>query len=395
MNNWKNVKLGDLVNFRRGYDLPHSEMRGNNFKVVASNGVIGYHSNYTTKAPVITIGRSGNIGTPFYYDEDCWAHNTTLYVDDFKNSYPKFIFYLLKTLNLKKIGGGSAVPTLNRNHIHPLEIYTTIDYNEQKAIAGVLSAFDDKIELNNRIIKNLEEQAQTLYKHWFVDFEFPNENGQPYKSSGGTFKDSELGKIPINWEVKKIKDVYNITIGRTPPRKNKELFSFNRNDINWISISDMSNNNFYIMNSKEYLNLNTIGNFNIPLVNENTVILSFKLTIGRVAITTKKCVTNEAIAHFNTNNKFLLEYTFLVLKNFDFSKLGNTSSIATAINSSIIKDMKILLPLNNQILKFHEKMNEFFEEIKKLQQENEKLAEMRDYLLPKLMSGKIKVKLEN
>lgn len=152
--NWIDCKLGDILNFRRGHDLPHSEMKGGDIPVAGSNGIIGYHDIASHVSPCITIGRSGNVGTPYMY-EKAWAHNTTLYIDDFKGNDPLYIFYLLKTLPLSSFGGGSAVPTLNRNHIHPLTVHHCTDISEQRRIAATLKAFDDKIAINNRINHNL------------------------------------------------------------------------------------------------------------------------------------------------------------------------------------------------------------------------------------------------
>ena len=92
---WKEIKLGELLNFRRGHDLPKTKMLDGNIPVVGSNGIIGFHNEVTTKAPCLTIGRSGNIGNPCYINKDCWAHNTSLYVDDFKGNDPKYLYYLL------------------------------------------------------------------------------------------------------------------------------------------------------------------------------------------------------------------------------------------------------------------------------------------------------------
>ena len=151
---WIECKLGDILNFRRGYDLPHAEMQEGTIPVAGSNGIIGYHNIATDISPVITIGRSGNIGTPYIYD-NAWAHNTTLYIDDFKGNDPLYLFYLIKTLPLSSFGGGSAVHTLNRNHIHPLIVKHCTDIDKQRKIASVLKSFDDKIALNNRINHNL------------------------------------------------------------------------------------------------------------------------------------------------------------------------------------------------------------------------------------------------
>ena len=162
---WIECTLGDILNFRRGYDLPHSEMSGGDIPVAGSNGVIGYHNIATDITPVITIGRSGNVGTPYMYDK-AWAHNTTLYIDDFKGNDPLYLFYLIRTLPLASFGGGSAVPTLNRNHIHPLTVKHCPDVTEQKRIASILKSFDEKIALNNRINHNLEEQARHHFDEW-------------------------------------------------------------------------------------------------------------------------------------------------------------------------------------------------------------------------------------
>ena len=158
MEKWIKCTLGDILNFRRGHDLPKTSMQAGIIPVAGSNGVIGYHNECTPISPCITIGRSGNVGTPYIYDR-CWAHNTVLYIDDYKGNYPKYLYYLLKTLPLSSFGGGSAVPTLNRNHIHPLEILFCRDLDEQKRIANLLSKIDDKIELNRRINDNLISSA--------------------------------------------------------------------------------------------------------------------------------------------------------------------------------------------------------------------------------------------
>jgi len=121
-NKWRTCQLGDIITFQRGHDLPKAQMKSGQYPVVGSNGIIGYHNEYTTDAPSITVGRSGNTGKPFIFYGRSWSHNTTLYVKEYKNSDPVFIFYLLQTLDLNNYAGGSAVPTLNRNHVHIIEV---------------------------------------------------------------------------------------------------------------------------------------------------------------------------------------------------------------------------------------------------------------------------------
>lgn len=169
MEEWIKCPLGDILNFRRGHDLPKTSMVPGDIPVAGSNGIIGFHNVSTPISPCITIGRSGNVGTPYIYDI-CWAHNTVLYIDDYKGNDPKYLYYLLKTLPLASFGGGSAVPTLNRNHIHPMEVIFCKDTELQKKIAGILSKIDDKIELNRQINDNLEQQASSLLSDWISTY---------------------------------------------------------------------------------------------------------------------------------------------------------------------------------------------------------------------------------
>lgn len=155
MAKWKKCTLGDLVTFQRGHDLPRTQMKAGDYPVIGSNGIIGYHNAYTTEAPSITVGRSGNVGKPFIYYGRTWSHNTSLYIKDFKGNDPVFIYYFLQTLNLTHYAGGSAVPTLNRNHIHALDVCVPCDVNDQRSIGRYLQLLDEKITENQNINKNL------------------------------------------------------------------------------------------------------------------------------------------------------------------------------------------------------------------------------------------------
>lgn len=265
---------------------------------------------------------------------------------------------------------------------------------EQVKIANILSSLDDKIELNNEMNKTLEEMAQSIFKRWFVDFEFPSEDGKPYKSSGGEMVDSELGMIPRGWEVKSIDELSDVGIGKTPPRKETQWFSLNNEDVKWVSIKDMGNCGTYILETSEYLTNEAIEKFKVKKVPSNTVILSFKLTVGRVAISPCELVTNEAIAHFKIQNRENLttEFLYSYLKQFNYELLGSTSSIATAVNSKIIRKIPIIVPPSEIMSEFTLSVSALFELIKENELEIINLREIRDSLLPKLMSGEIKLK---
>jgi type I restriction enzyme S subunit len=158
---WEVKELGEVINFKRGHDLPKTKMINEGIPVIGSNGIIGYHNNFTTQCPCITIGRSGNVGKPRITFENSWAHNTTLYINDFKGSNPYFVFYLLRILNLSDYRGGSAVPTLNRNHIHPIKTIIPEKTIEQKFSIHI-SEYHGKIEENKKLIVSLTKTRDTL-----------------------------------------------------------------------------------------------------------------------------------------------------------------------------------------------------------------------------------------
>lgn len=243
-------------------------------------------------------------------------------------------------------------------------------FSEQNAIASILSSIDDKIDLLRRQNKTLEQLAETLFRKWFVEV-------------------AEDG-----WECEKLGKVFDIGIGRTPPRKEQYWFSTNPNDIKWVSIKDMRASGVYIDTVSEYLTQHAVEQFSVPIIPENTVMLSFKMTIGRLSITTENMVSNEAIAHFKPKEGSFLfpEFLYLFLKTYSWVELGSTSSIVESINSQMIKEIEIIIPDKQKLIEFNELVKPIFDKIKTNQNQVRTLTQTRDMLLPKLMSGEIRVK---
>ena len=281
-----------------------------------------------------------------------------------------FLYYLVCSSIVREPAIKSMIGSSGRQRVQT-DVVQSLDvpvppYEEQRLIGGILRDLDDKIELNNSINQNLLDQVQALYHDMF-------------------------DAINPERKISKAEDYFDISIGKTPPRKEQEWFSNNHNDMTWVSISDMGNCGTFIRNSSEQLTKEAVENFNIKVIPDNTVILSFKLTVGRVAITYGEMTSNEAIAHFKTDKKYINEYLFCYLKNFNYQNMGSTSSIATAVNSKIIKAMPFVIPTDNEINKFHSFVGPIFNLILKNQLENDNLSDIRDSLLPKLMSGEIDV----
>lgn len=178
------IRFDDFIKLNRGFDLPDSQIEDGVYPVVASTNIKAHHSTYKVNGPMVVTGRSGSLGAVQYIEGKCWPLNTTLYVKDFKNNNPRYVYYFLKTMHLEQYNAGAGVPTLNQNHLHSLKI-NVHEKEDQRRIASILSAYDNLIENNNKRIRLLEQMAENLYKEWFVRFRFPGhekvemENGLP------------------------------------------------------------------------------------------------------------------------------------------------------------------------------------------------------------------------
>ena len=325
---------------------------------------------------IVTI--SGTIGQIAYIPEDslydeyiCSQRQFRVSFDSSMVYVPYLVFYFHTFEGQNKIlsfANQTGVPALSQ----PLKNFKKIrlclpSLQEQRRIASIVETINDKIENNIKINDNLEQQAMALYRQMFVE----NNNDARRECRADEY--------------------FDISIGKTPPRKEAQWFSMNPTDCIWVSISDMGRCGMYIADSSEYLTHESVDKFNIKVVPDNTVLLSFKLTVGRVAITDGAMVTNEAIAHFKTDKPEINEYLYCYLKDFNYQTMGSTSSIATAVNSKIIKAMPFVIPTDAELVSFHSATAPMFEMIKTRQRENTRLAELRDSLLPKLMSGEIDV----
>lgn len=280
----------------------------------------------------------------------------------------EFTYYLLKfiTPQIINIAGGSTFKEISATALRDFEVCIPKSKKYQGKIAKILSDIDKKIELNNKINDNLEKLIFLIYQNIFSNNIIKKEC--------------------------KMNEYFDISIGKTPPRKNQEYFSNNSDNNLWVSILDMKSSGIYINKSSEYLTDEAIKKCNIKIIPKNTLLLSFKLTIGRIAITyLDKTTTNEAIAHFLTDKKGATEYLYCYLKKFNFNTLGSTSSIATAVNSKIIKEMPFIVPQEKDLENFYNLVKPLFENIKNNQIASEKLINLKNYLLPRLMNGEIDV----
>ena len=347
-------------------------------------------SQYTVKKSDLIVSIVGTIGLTNIIDYSLDNANLTencAKITNLKEGYNiEFVYYYLNSnigQNLiQEATVGAVQKKLPIKNIRTLKMpFPNITI--QNKIVKILSTIDKKIEINKRINKNLLSIADAIFKKEFINFdEYLEED----------LISSDFGLIPKNWYYKTLDEISDVAIGKTPPRKETWWFS-EKEGVKWVSIKDLGNSGTYIFETSEYLTEEAIDKFNVKLIPEDTVILSFKLTVGRLGITTEEMTTNEAIAHFKLNQESPIskEYLYLYLKNFNYEELGSTSSIAKAINSKIVKKIPILVPESNKLNEFKELFENLFNEIKSNQLEINNLTKLRDTLLPKLMSGEIDV----
>lgn len=371
-NKMKICKLSDIARFTTGkLNSNVATMKGRYpFFTCAPKPLTIDTYAYDTKAVILAGNNAeGNFHIQ-YYEGKFNAYQRTYIIETNDETIVdiRYLYYALKIclLHFKQISQGTATKFLTAKILNAFELPIP-RIEEQQKIAFLLAEIDEKIKTNEIINNNLLEQVLAIYRHRFVD------------------TTNELRQIC------RADEYFDISIGKTPPRKEPQWFSTNPKDVTWVSISDMGTCGLYISESSEQLTKEAVDRHNVKIVPDNTVLLSFKLTVGRIAITDGEMTTNEAIAHFKTNKKEINEYLYCYLKCFNYQTMGSTSSIATAVNSKIIKGMPFIVPTDEEITEFHSLAAPMFARIKANQAEIRNLTLLRDALLPKLMSGEINI----
>lgn len=336
----------------------------------------------------ILLTNSGTIGRmAFVTDREATTKTTfqksvAIIKPDKQKVLPRYLYYQLQNCVPQFINNsnGSAQKNLLLSTMRTFQIEIEENREKQEKIANTLSAYDDLIENNQKQIKLLEEAAQRLYKEWFVDLRFPGHENTKI-----------VDGAPEGWKKNCAEKFFEITIGKTPPRTEKRCFTTGENGIPWVSIADMGNSGMFVLNTAENLTEDAIKQYNVKVISKNTVLLSFKLTVGRVAIAPTDICTNEAIAHFKGRRECEREYTYFYLKNFHYDELGSTSSISKAVNSKIIKAMPFVMPSEKLLKEYSSKTKDAFDLIICKQKINNNLKIARDRMLHKLMSGEVEV----
>ncbi len=377
-NGWQQCTIGDICTFNYGSGLPERDRLGGSIPVYGSNGIVGFHNKALVHEPGIILGRKGTLGKLFISQNPFYPIDTTFYITSGKNYDLRFFYYLLQTLNLEKRNTDSAVPGLNRELAYRILI-SLPPLPIQKRIAEILGAYDDKIELNRRINQTPEKMAMALYKHWFVDF-------GPF--CHGKFVDSEAGRIPKGWEVKKFTDIINVLSGGTPKTSIPEYWN---GDIPWFTPRDVEDS-FYISSTERKITDLGLSKCNSNLYPAETVFITARGTVGKCALTAVPMAMSQTSYALIGKNGLPQYFVFLLLLNMvDLLKTQATGAVFDTIIVDTFRKQDVVLPPQHVLAEFCRKVHPWFYLIAENNSQNHILSRTRNYLLPKLLSGEILV----
>lgn len=373
---WKESTLADHMTFSNGRTSPDRQY-GGTYPVYGANGIIGYSEETNSNEDTLIVGRVGAYcGSVYYSTTRCWITDNAIRGQTRDDTNPYYMFYLLGTLHLNSRAGGSGHPLLNQSTLNAIEIIAP-EKNEQKAIADVLSSLDDKIELLRKQNESLEAIAQTIFKEWFVNFNFPDKNDKPYKDNGGKMVDSELGRIPKDWQVYELRELMSFIKGKKP----KKLSICSKEGFLPQILIDVFDGGKSI-----YADVSN------TVVAETTDLMMVMdgASSGRVEIGFGGIV-GSTLALLSVKQKIQsIIYLLLKIKEKDI-RTNTTGSAIPHTDKDRVYNYHLVLPIQDKE-KLDTSFSWFLEKIIANRSQIRTLSQLRDTLLPKLMRGQVRVK---
>ncbi len=428
MSEWKTCTLNEIVDFGNGKARPKTE---GNIAIYGGNGVLGFSGDSNYSGETIIIGRVGAYCGATYYESDpIWVSDNALSAKAKEGFIPKYAYYVLKSKNLNQYAQGSSHPLLTQGLLNKIDAYVTTNQDIQKKIVSIIGGLEEKIAVNKQTIQTLENIAQAIFKSWFVDFDptcakvAARENGQDpelaamaaiagkevddlnslgseqiekLKSTAALFPDnlidSELGQIPEGWEIKPINDWGDVVCGKTPPKKDPGNYG---GGIPFIKIPDM-HGNVFVTRTSDSLTLKGSDTQKKKQIPKGSVCVSCIATVGQVVISSETSHTNQQInsivPHDESFTPFL--YFSMLEKNKLLHDLASGGSATLNLNTGNFSKVLLTYPGEDLLAKYSDVVSPQLEGILELARQTISLSNIRDSLLPKLLSGELEVASAN
>ena len=376
---WKECRWGDIATIEYGKSLRTYRNDSGKYPVYGTNGLIGWHDEPLCDTPGVVVGRKGAYRGIHYSSTPFFVIDTAFYLrPKIEDLDLRFAYYELLTHDINAMDSGSAIPSTSRPEFYAMRLRLP-PFSEQRAITSILGSLDDKIALNRQINSTLEAIGQALFKHWFIDFEFPDEEGKPYRSSGGEMVETELGEIPKGWKVGMLGDYIDFVKGKKPEEVSETKME---GYLPQILIETLDGGNFYYANP---MNLVTCNESDIIMVMDGA-------SSGRVEISFNGIIGSTLAKVICKNDYINNQYIYFILFNRQQEiKENTTGSAIPHADKKRILSFEIVITDKKTLIKFQEFIKGVFNKVQSNKKEVKSLAKIRDALLPKLMSGEIRV----
>jgi type I restriction enzyme S subunit len=379
MKEWKKYKLGEILTVKYGKD--HKKLDAGSIPVYGSGGLMRFVNSYICDSPSILIPRKGSLNNVMYVEHPFWTVDTMFWtIIDTTIAVPRFVYYAICKIDFESLNVGSAVPSMTVPIIEDIEIFLP-SLDEQKRIVKVLSSLESKIELNHQINDNLEQQAQALYKSWFVDFE-------PFCEE--EFIETSIGSIPAGWKVGQLSDICEIVGGGTPSKSHPEYYC--RRGIAWITPKDLSvSKSKFSSRGSEDITSDGYKNSSAKLMPRGTVLFSSRAPIGYISIATNEICTNQGFKSAVPGIAGTGYLYYFLQANTDKIESKASGSTFKEASGSLMKALEVIIPADGIFNQFEAELAPILNKQENIASEIQTLTTLRDTILPKLMSGELKI----
>lgn len=379
-------KIKDLITIHNGTKYNH--LNDGSIPVYGSGGIMCFVDNFLYEGEAVLLPRKGTLNNIMYTNSKIWTVDTMYYATTNSLVLPYYLYCYLSLLDLTHLDSGSTLPSMTKASYNEIEVQLP-EIKVQHKVADVISTIDKKIELNNKINTELEAMAKLIYDYWFVQFDFPDANGKPYKSSGGkmVYNEELKREIPDGWGGANVGNILNTDLGGTPSTNIKKYWS---GDIPWLNSGEIAN--FPIIESEEHTTVTGIDNSATTLMPKGTCVLSITRHLRPSILAVDACA-NQSVVGIYESEKIKSSYLYPYLKN-EIPRLMSlrTGAQQPHINKGIVDASPIVIPTDNILKSYYKKVVNIYKKINNNAFQNNELIKLRDWLLPMLMNGQVTVK---